>query len=249
MNNLLRQVKVFADRNASTILTVTGSVGVAATSVMAVKATPKALKLIDQAREEKGEELTTIEVVKVAAPVYIPAVLVGVSTIACIVGANVMNKRQQAALTSAYALLDNSYKEYKKKVEELYGEDANAQIREELAKDKYESIPVEDNKLLFYDSYSERYFNATMEDVINAEYQINRKLSLWGWANLNEFYELMGIPKVDYGEFLGWSSGGLIEATWADWLEFTHQHVTMDDGLECYIIMMGFEPMYDYEYY
>lgn len=251
MNKLLRQVRVFVTKNASTILTVTGSVGVAATSVMAVQATPKAMRLIEQAKEEKGEDLTKLEIVKVAAPVYIPAALVGASTIACVVGANVLNKRQQAALASAYAFLDNSYKEYKKKVEELYGEGANYQIRGELAKDKYEDddIQVEDGKLLFYDNYSERYFNARMEDVINAEYQINRKISLWGSAFLNEFYELLDIPQVDYGEYLGWSSSSLMDITWADWLEFRHEHVVMEDGMECYILIIDTDPMYDYEYY
>lgn len=250
MNKLLRQVKEFTNRNASTILTVTGSVGVAATSVMAVKATPKAMQLIAQAKEEKGEDLTKMEVVKVAAPVYIPAALVGVSTIACVVGANVLNKRQQAALVSAYAFVDNSYKEYKKKVEELYGEDAHAQIREEIARDKYnDDILVEDDKLLFYDDYSERYFNARMEDVINAEYQINRKISLWGSVHLNEFYELLDIPPVDYGEYLGWSSSSLMDITWADWLEFEHKKVELEDGMECTIIHIMTEPMYDYDYY
>lgn len=44
---------------------------------------------------------------------YSPAVAIGASTIACIMGANALNRRQQVALTSAYALDQNSYKEYK----------------------------------------------------------------------------------------------------------------------------------------
>ena len=107
--------------NSSTILTCVGAVGVAATATMAVKATPKAIALLEEAREEKGEELTKLEVIDVTAPVYIPAAIAGFSTIACIFGANILNKRSQAALMSAYALLDNSYKEYMRKSEELYG--------------------------------------------------------------------------------------------------------------------------------
>lgn len=48
--------KQFWHRNASTVLSCLGGVGVVATSVLAVKATPKALKLIDKAKEEKGED-------------------------------------------------------------------------------------------------------------------------------------------------------------------------------------------------
>jgi hypothetical protein len=251
MNKLLHQSKVFLSRNASTILTCVGGVGVVATSVLAVKSTPKALKLLEQAKEDKGDDLTKMEIIKVAGPAYIPAIVTGVSTIACIFGANVLNQRQQAALMSAYALLDNSYKEYKSKVKELYGEDADARVRAEIAKDKYEEldISVEDNKQLFYDQYSERYFEATMEDVIKAEYEINRKISLWGGADLNEFYDHLNIPTVDYGDYVGWSSGGLMEMAWSDWLDFYHEKVVMDDGLECYIISMSTEPMFDYEYY
>ena len=252
MKSFLRQSKLFVSRNASTILTCVGSVGVVATSVMAVKATPKALKSLELAREEKGEKLTKFETVQVAAPMYIPSVLMGAATIACIFGANALNKRQQAALISAYALLDNSYKEYKNKVNELYGEEAHDNIRAELAKDHYEEDDIyfeDDNKQLFYDEFSERYFESTMEQLIRAEYEINRKISVWGGAELNEFYELLDVPPVDYGYHLGWSAGGLMETTWNDWLDFEHKKVVMDDGLECYIVTMVVEPMFDYEYY
>ena len=251
MNKLLRQSKVFLGRNASTILTCMGGAGVIATSVLAVKATSKALKVLEKAKEEKGEELTKLEVVKVTGPAYIPAVAVGVTTIACIFGANVLNKRQQASLMSAYALLDSSYKEYKNKVIELYGEEADAHVREEIVKDHYENenIEVEDGKQLFYDQNSERYFHSTMDKVIAAEYAINRKISLWGGAYLNEFYEALDIEPVDYGSSLGWSSGMLMSAAWTSWLEFSHDNVVMDDGLEVCIISTTIEPAYDYEYY
>ena len=154
----------FLKRNASTILTCVGAVGVVATSVMAVKATPKVLTLIEKAKEEKGEELTKWETVKIAAPAYIPTVLIGAGTIACIFGSNVISKRQQASLMSAYALLDSSYKEYKNKVDELYGEEAGQKVREEIAKDKYtgdDDILENDNVQQFFDFYSGRYFHGS----------------------------------------------------------------------------------------
>jgi predicted lipase len=218
---------------------------------MAVKATPKAMALLEQAKEEKGEALTKMETVAVAGPAYIPAIITGVSTIACIFGANVLNKRHQAALMSAYALLDNSYKEYKNKLGELYGEDVVEHVTEEVAKDKYEEtdISVSEGKQLFYDEFSGRYFESTMAEVIQAAYTVNRKIALWGGVALNEYYEALDIPQVDYGEFLGWSAGGLMEMTWNDWLEFDYNKTLIDDDLECHIITFGVEPMYDYEYY
>lgn len=251
MNKLLSRSKSFLNRNASTILTCVGGVGVVATAVMAVKATPKALEKIEEATEDKGDDLTKLEVVKVAAPVYIPSVLVGVSTIACIFGANVLNKRQQAALMSAYALLDGSYKDYKKKVNELYGEDADGHIRTEIAKDKYEEsniVPSKD-KELFYDEFSERYFESTMEKVLEAEYKLNRLIAVDCGAFLNEFYELLDLETTQYGDYLGWSSYELTETYWYCWVDFEHTKVIMDDGLECTIITMNAKPTFDFENY
>ena len=252
MNKLLGRSQLFIKRNASTILTCVGAAGVVVTAVTAVKATPKAMKLIEKAKAEKGEDLTKLEVVKVAGPAYIPTIVSGAATIACMFGANALNKRQQAALMSAYALLDNSYKEYKKKVIELYGDEADTRIREEIAKDKYDedNIELQDgNNQLFYDAFSERYFESTTEKVIAAEYAINKKISVWGGAYLNEFYEELDIPQVDYGEHLGWSCGSLFEYAWSSWLDFDHEKVVMDDGLECYIVTMAVEPIFDYDYY
>ena len=120
--NLLNSSKLFLRRNSPTILTFLGAAGVVATSIAAAKATPKAMALLEKTKEEKGEELTKLEMVKVAGPAYIPAVAIGASTIACIFGANALNKKTQASIMSAYALLNTSYKQYKSKVKELYGE-------------------------------------------------------------------------------------------------------------------------------
>ena len=251
MNHLLSHAKLFLDRNASTILTCIGGVGVVATSVMVAKATPKAMSLLEEAKKEKGDDLTKTEAFYTAAPVYIPAVIAGATTIACIFGANALNKRQQAALMSAYALLDNSYKEYKKKVGELYGEDADSRVRQEIVKDKYEEndVHVDDKKQLFFDYYSNRYFESTMEDVKNAEYHINRNLVMRDYAYLNEFYELLGLDPIDSGYKFGWSMGACMDLYWQSWIDFHHEKVVMDDGLECYILTIMQEPIPNFEDY
>jgi hypothetical protein len=251
INNLLHQSASFVKKNSGTILTCIGGAGVIATSVMAVQATPKALRRLDEAKEAKGEELTTFEVVKVAGPSYIPAALVGVSTIACIFGANALNKRQQAALMSAYALLDSSYKEYKQKVGELYGEDAHTQIKDAIAKDKYneKEVKVESDKRLFYDEYSDRYFESTTEDLLIAEATLNKTLGDYGAVSLNDWYDLLNLPGTDYGHYLGWNKYEMFEMYWSSWIEFDHRKVVMDDGLECTIITFNLEPTINYEDY
>ena len=248
--NVLHRTRGYIKRNASTILTIGGATGVVITTVMAVRATPKALALLDQATEEKGEALTTWEKIDVAGPIYIPTVLVGVSTIACIFGANTLNKRQQAALTSAYALLDSSYKEYKNKVNELYGDDAHTKVREELAKDHFdeaELIKATGDELLYYDEFSGRYFNATPARVQYAQYNLNRDIQLQGYASLNDYYEYLGIDPIDSGDAFGWTESRNREEYWQAWVDFNHHKVTMDDGLECYILSFWEEPMADYQ--
>lgn len=74
-------------RSSPTILTVVASVGVVTTTIMAVRATPKAIKILKEAELEKGEDLSKLEIIRAAGPIYIPSVLLGVSTIACIFGA------------------------------------------------------------------------------------------------------------------------------------------------------------------
>lgn len=211
---------------------------------MAVKATPKALRLIEEAEKEKGENLTKVEMVKTAGMVYIPTIITGVGTLACIFGANVLSKNQQASIASAYALLDTSYKEYRKKVDELYGKEANDKVVEEIAKDKYKEtdIPVDDKKQLFYDEYSKRCFESTMDKVLRAEYNINRDLIMRDFAMLNEFYEYLDIPTIDSGDDLGWTTETNFEGYWQVWIDFSHRKITMDDGRECTVITMWEEP-------
>ena len=246
------KTKLFFKKNASTILTCLGGIGVVATAVTAVQATPKAMKLIEEKKVEKGGELTKWEVIKTTSIVYTPSVLIGIGSIGCIFGANVLNKRTQARLTSAYAMLHQTHRTYRKKVNDIYGEDADQKVQEELAKDKYEEDKpeVEDpTQMLFYDIYSKQYFTSTEADVKEAEYLINRSLNLRGYATAKEFYDFLNIPSVDSGEELGWSTGMNLEYYWQEWIDFHHQYTIMEDGLECCIIYMMQEPNLEFQEY
>ena len=149
--------------SVSTILSCLGVVGVIGTTISVAKAAPKASLLLQRKLEEKAEPLTNLEKIKIAAPIYIPSVIIGASTIACILGSNFLNKRYQASLASAYALLDSSYRDYKNKVKELYGEDADEKVITEIAKDKSRELP--EGEILFYDHNTLQYFNSTFDEV------------------------------------------------------------------------------------
>lgn len=241
--------------NSPTILTCVGAIGVVTTSVMTAKATTKASKVLENAKEIKGDELTNKEKIKIAGPLYIPTILVGTATISCIFGSNYLNKRRQAALVSAYTILDNSFKEYKNKVSELYGNDANTMVKESIAKDTYKKNKIElreksDNKdaMLFFDEYSNRYFWKTMDEVKEAEYHLNRNFALRGYADLNEFYEFLHLEPTAYGAEVGWSmeAGGVFYGY--SWVDFYHDlHESKDPDIPSYYtIRMPFGPTADY---
>ena len=247
-------VQQFVKRNTSTILTYIGAAGIVTTAVMSAKETPKALSLLEDAKEEKGEKLTKWEKFKIAGPVYVPAAITGIATMACIFGSNIISKHQQATLISAYALLDNSYREYKKKTDELYGTEAGKHIRSEIVKDKYtgDITLLDDNKELFFDFYSGRYFESTKETVMWAQYETNRAMYVNGAACLNEYYEMLGLEKKPEYEMIGWSCGQLEEMYWHPWIEFDYEEIWIDEeseyseGMECPIIHFLMEPFIGY---
>ena len=203
------RTKLYLHRNSSTILTCIGAVGVVVTAISVAHATPKATQRLKEATYDKGEELTKLEAVRVAAPVYIPSVVIGAGTIACMFGANALNKKQQASLTSAYALLNNYHKAYRDKLIELHGEEADKEIREAMAREfcGYHQIGLDtpDEKVIFYDEISGESITCYEREIMDAEYHLNRNFVMRGYASLNEFYEFLGLPQTERGEELGWT--------------------------------------------
>ena len=104
----------------------------------------------------------------------------------------------------------------------------------------------------FADRYSlmPDYFHAPKNAVREAEFQLNRDLQRHGGVYLNEYFEVLGLPETDYGDYLGWSKYYIAEISWGEeWLDFSISKTVMDDGLECNVISMIFDPIPDfYEY-
>lgn len=220
---------------------------------MAAKATPKALEKIEEAKQEKGEELSKWEKVKAAGPKYTGTIVVGTATVVCIFGANILNKKHQANLASAYALVDQSYKQYQQKVKEIYSEDAHQEIMDAIAAEKAENMAVQapgyvnNNRLyvdekcgetrLFYDEYGDRFFEATLEQVISAQYHLNRNYVLRGYTVLNELYDFLGLEPTDYGSEVGWVAND----DGKYWIEFDNREINIK-GVDCILISMPFAP-------
>ena len=233
--------------------------GVIGTAVLAAKATPEAESKIraDSRRNHDGDPYayTKKEAIKSAWKCYIPAVGVGVGTVACIFGATILTKRSQASLVAGYSLMKKAYEEYQNKVKELYGQEAHNAVMDEIVKEKCEfpgiyasgicggsSLGIDsleqEVKRTFYDVFSKRYFESTLSDVMQAEYHLNRDYVLGRIVTLNELYEFLGIAPVSGGDNLKWSM--------CDdeiyWIDFNHRVAILDDGMEVVLIEMVFVP-------
>lgn len=255
----MSKLSTYLKNIAPTVLSIAAIGGMVATAILAAKASRKAELRRAEVENDKGCILNKTEVVLTVAPIYIPAVVTGVSTAICILGANVLNRRQQAALTSAYALAGESFRKYKNKVKDIYGEEAHRKILEEL---DVETITASDiqapglvgNSCLSFDHPEERHifiletenrrFESTFSKVLAAEYHLNRNYSLGGLVELNELYRFLGLKETELGSRLGWSLGSGV-----DWVDFNHVKTTLPDGTSCFHIEMPFGPSADFAEY
>lgn len=243
----------------STVFSVVAAAGVVATFIFTTKAAPKAKKKVE-AITDYQEEPSKIDIVKAVAPVYAPAITIGLVTILCIFESNHLNRKQQAALTSAYMFATESHRRYKDKLIELYGEDVHNTIMDELMVEtaKEQEIFAEglcsrfsnkdmydpEKPRLFYDRYSQRYFESTVGAVLDAEYHLNRNYVLGGIMTLNDFYNFLGLKDVTNGDILGWDAGDSMEGIY--WLDFDHRVTNIDTKnggqVECIVLDMVFDP-------
>lgn len=236
---------------APILLSIVGAVGVLATAALAIKATPKAMDIL----KEKEEKLATQEVIKATWKCYIPTAVSAVVTIGCIAGAGILSERQITAITGAYGVIQNTYKNYISEVKKMFGEQTHKDILKSIATERatQENITAEtlfritglsfedakEEEYLFYDQFGDRYFTSTISSVLQAEYHLNRNFCIGGCVTLNDFYELLGIEKTAEGDNLAWSS---FDCDYY-WLDFDHtKAVRPEDGLECYVIDMVFPP-------
>ena len=234
------------------ILTGIGITGMIGATFMAVKATPKALYLIETKKEEaEVEELTSVETIKTCWKCYIPAALTTVVSAACLIGASTVSAKRNAALATAYSISEAALREYQEKVVEVIGEKKEKAVRDAVAKDQIERDPVTKSEVVIIDSNSNtlcyeplsgRYFKSTIDKIKKAEIKLDRQMIQEMYVSLNDFYWEIGLDGTDLGDKMGWNlSKGYMD------LSFSSQ--LADDGTPCAVIVYGVPPVYDYQNY
>ena len=247
VSKLCKDAKAIVSKRSPEILTGLGIAGMVTTTVLAVRATPKALKLIEDAQYEKRESLTVSEKIKGAWKPYIPAAITGITSITCVIGASSVNAKRNAAIAAAYNLSQTALTEYKEKVVETIGEKKEQVIKDKIAKDKVENNPVTKSEVIItgkgntlcYDTFNGRYFYSDIDQIKKAINELNRKMLNEMYVSLNDFYSELDLKVSSNGYELGWKlDDGLIE------VDFSSQ--ISDDGRPCLVIDYLVAPRYDY---
>lgn len=238
---LMKRTLKTLTENSSVILTGVAVAGTITTSIFAAKghADAKTYQIKSDAEynytvgyeSRKSEDIELREYVGLYWRHYVPAVASGTMTIACIIGIHSVNSRKQAALISAYSVLDKGFENYKEKVVETLGEKKEKDVRDEVAKEAIFQNPVGDQLVigkgtqLCYETITGRYFMSDIETVRRAENDIRDTLHHDMSASLNVFFNKIDLPSTRAGDELGWSIDRPIQVDYSS-------HLT-DDGRPC----------------
>ena len=188
MPGIMKEVKMAVSKHSPEILTGLGIAGMITTTVLAVKATPKALELIEDRKDELDiyptEKLSPVETVKATWKCYIPAAVTGVTSIACLIGASSVNYKRNAALTAAYNLSATALKEYKEKVVETVGEKKEKTIRDKVAEEQIKKEPVNQSAIIVsgngntrcFDTVTKRRFISDIETIRRIVNDLNARM-------------------------------------------------------------------------
>ena len=214
MRNIVRST----NNNSSTIMAGMAIAGVVATAVLAVRATPKAQKKIEEISLDADKIPAKPEVVKEVVlatwKIYLPTVISGACTIALIASSNRVAIRKQVAMAGAYTLLDAAFRNYKDEVVAQIGATKERRVHDEAMKKRMDRYPVADTQVilvgggdqLMWESQSGRYFRSDMEDIRKAANDFNQNILCNGmYADLNEWFAMLGLEPTRLGEILGWN--------------------------------------------
>ena len=220
MTHFFKGMQRTLTKHSPEILTGIGIAGMVTSTVLAVKATPKALRNCEIVKAEK-EEPKKLDYVKATWKCYIPAAVTGVVSTACLIGASSVNLKRNAALATAYQISQTAITEYRDKVIETVGEETEKVVREKVAEEKVKKNPSPANEVImvegedFYclDTITGRYFRSTKHKIEDAVIDVNNRLWSEMYISLNEFYDMLGLPRTRMGDELGWTiEDGKIEA-------------------------------------
>ena len=267
LSNFAKNISAKLGANAPGITIGLGTGAILVAGVMVGVATPKAMKLIEEAQvaktkrfetmKEKApddavmdetDELTWVEIIKAGWKPYAPAIMTAVVGVACIVGGNRANARRNAALSAAYTVVEQTLNDYTAKTKEIVGEKKEKEIRDAIAEDELKKHPLSGynvvrmpkcGKTLCYDVRSREYFMSDYNTIKKVENDLNRRLRSEMFISLNDVYDEFGIVHDDeLGDDIGWNVD--------DELEFTISSKIAENNEPCLVVNYVIAPRYDF---
>lgn len=239
-------------KHSPEILVVAGIVGAVASAVMACKATTKLSEITEESKahldaihtamenpesmpdgdysEDDGKKDLTIVYAQTAGKIiklYAPSIILGTLSIGAILTSNNMLRKRNMALTTAYAAVDKSFKEYRSRVVERFGEELDRELKYNIRKEQVEETIVDENgeektvtkEVEVVDSsaisdfarfYDDGCLGWTKDPEMNLMFlrrqqdAANDRLKDKGYLFLNEVYEMLGIQRSKAGQSVGW---------------------------------------------
>ena len=238
-------------KHSPEILVVAGVVGGVTSAVMACKATTKAGDIIEDTKSQldiihkgmedgniRGVEYTKEDGTKDLAIVYTqtavkfvklygPAVVLGTVSIVSILSGHNITRKRNLALTAAYATIDNSFKQYRNRVIERFGEELDRELKYDVkTKEVEETVVNEDgtestvkttvnvidpNTISDYsrifDECNPSWSKSPEHNLVFLKQQqnyANDLLKSRGHLFLNEVYDMLGFPRTQAGQIVGW---------------------------------------------
>lgn len=242
---------LFLKKHSPEIMIVGGCVGVVASTVMACKATTKLSQITQRMKNEEAavkqclsgeinlpEEYTEkdgkkdLAIIRTKAgleiaKLYAPAAIVGGLSLACILGSHNILSKRSAALAAAYSTMEASFKGYRGRVIERFGEELDKELRYNIREVKVEEEVVDESgkkkkvkktvKVAGPEAESDyaRFFdngcNGWQKDsehnlwfLKQQQNFANEKLKRQGYLFLNDVYDSLGIPLTKAGHHVGW---------------------------------------------
>lgn len=251
MTRSLHKVGFKVKKYSPEILLGVGIVAGVATLVTACKATTKAGAILEDTKkkvddihhvldntEEYGDQytpedgkkdlaITYVQTGYQFAKLYAPTVILGVTSLTCILASHNIIHKRNIALAAAYATVDNSFKQYRNRVIDRFGKELDRELKYNIkAQEVEETVVNEDGtettvkktvQTVHPDDISEyaRFFDETCTSWDrNAEYNLmflkrtqdhfNDLLRIRGHVFLNEVYDALGIQRTTAGQIVGW---------------------------------------------
>lgn len=231
----------------STLLTIGACTGVVLTALAASYGGLKVHEVL------QNKELEKKDVFKASAKYYIPAIISASATMACIIANQKINKAEIASIISASGLSAGLITKYRNAIRDKYGEEGLSDVEAMIAQSEpvnmyapglislSKGLPVNGEVVLFHDQYTDKWFESTIPQVLQAEYHLNRNYILKAdGVCLADWLEFLGLENdIPDSDKLGWDA---YEYDGISWLDFDHTKVNKEGGGYYYEITMVFPP-------